>query len=70
MARLVDVARVTGLAKSTVSRAFLHPEMVAETTRTRILEAAKELDFRPSRVARALSTGKTGLIGLVCANAG
>ncbi len=65
MARLADVAREAGIAKSTVSRAFIHPEMVAEATRERIVQVARELNFTPNRAARALTTGKTGLIGLV-----
>ncbi|GAA2284196.1 LacI family DNA-binding transcriptional regulator [Nonomuraea roseoviolacea subsp. roseoviolacea] len=60
-----DVARVAGVAKSTVSRAFIHPTLVAAPTRERIRRIADEMGFRPSRVARALSTGRTGLVGLV-----
>ncbi|GAA0936160.1 LacI family DNA-binding transcriptional regulator [Nonomuraea longicatena] len=62
---MADVARVAGVAKSTVSRAFIHPTLVAAPTRERIRRIADEMGFRPSRVARALSTGRTGLLGLV-----
>ena len=65
MARLADVARAAGVSTSTASRALTRPEMVAEPTRRRVLQAADALRFRYNRAARALTTGRTGLIGLV-----
>lgn len=62
---LADVARVAGVAKSTVSRAFIHPTLVAGPTRERIRRIAEEMGFQPNRMARALSTGRTDLLGLV-----
>jgi LacI family transcriptional regulator, galactose operon repressor len=65
MASLAEVAQAAGVTKSTVSRAFLHPTMVSPPTRDRILRLAEEMGFQPNLAARALSTGRTGLIGLV-----
>ena len=39
---------------------------IAAETKSRIDVAVKELDYRPSFTARALSNGKTRTIGIVC----
>lgn len=39
--------------------------MVASQTRERILAIAKQQGFKPNRAARALTTGRTGTIGLI-----
>jgi Transcriptional regulators len=65
---LSDVAQAAGVDVSTVSlvlnRKPLARRLRAET-RERIEACARELDYRPSRAARALKTGKTGMIGIV-----
>jgi len=58
-----DVARVAGVSKSAVSRAF-NGGLVSEDARARILEAARLLKYRPSLTARSLTTNKSGLIGV------
>ncbi|MFE6752500.1 LacI family DNA-binding transcriptional regulator [Streptomyces sp. NPDC057684] len=65
MATLMDVAHAAGVSKATASRALQRPELVAEPTRLRVLDAAQRLGFHPNAAARALTTGRTGLVGLV-----
>ncbi|MGW5867162.1 LacI family DNA-binding transcriptional regulator [Streptomyces sp. NPDC055239] len=65
LATLLDVARAAGVSKATASRALQRPELVAESTRLRVREAADRLGFHPNAAARALTTGRTGLIGLI-----
>lgn len=60
-----DVARKAGVSVSTVSRALISPDKVAPTTRQRVLAAAATLQYRPSRAARDLATGRTQTIALV-----
>ncbi len=60
-----DVARAVGVSVSTVSRALSGGELVHPETRERVRQAASELGYQPSRVARGLSTGRTGNIGLI-----
>ncbi|NLU70510.1 LacI family DNA-binding transcriptional regulator [Streptomyces sp. HNM0574] len=62
MARLADVARAAGVSAATVSRALSRPDMVSEATRTRVREAADELGYRHHPAARALITGRSGLL--------
>ena len=58
-----DVARLAGVSKSAVSRAY-NGGYVAPDARQRILEAARKLRYRPNPAARALSTNRSRLIGL------
>lgn len=64
-ASVIDVARSLGVAPSTVSRAFNHPERLRPDTVTAVHEAAERLGYVPNRHAQALITGRTGAIGLV-----
>jgi DNA-binding LacI/PurR family transcriptional regulator len=61
---MADVARLAGVSHQTVSR-VLNDGVVAEATRTRVLEAIRLLDYRPNRTARALVTGRTNTIGVI-----
>jgi len=61
---LVDVAQLAGVAPSTVSKAFTDRYSINQTTRNRILEVAKRLDYAPSATGRALALGKTHTIGV------
>ncbi|GAB3660760.1 LacI family DNA-binding transcriptional regulator [Glycomyces tarimensis] len=63
-----DVAREAQVHMSTVSRAFSMPHRLRPETRTRVLEAARRLGYRPSRVARALTTGRTHNLGFIVAD--
>ncbi|NUO61334.1 MAG: LacI family DNA-binding transcriptional regulator [Hamadaea sp.] len=62
---LADVAEACGLSASTVSRALSDPDKVNASTRERVQRIARELGYTPNRVARSLSLGRTGTIGLI-----
>ncbi len=64
---LREVADKAGVTPSIVSRVLNgKPEVrVAEETRARILEAARELDYRPDPYAQALQSGESSTIILV-----
>jgi LacI family transcriptional regulator len=53
---------------STVSRSFSAPQLVNPETRSKVLETAEKLGYRPNRAARALITGRTHNIGLIVAD--
>ncbi|WP_210583252.1 LacI family DNA-binding transcriptional regulator [Streptomyces sp. GESEQ-35] len=65
MVTLADVARAAGVSKATASRALSRPDMVAADTRERVLAAAGAMGFEFNASARALTTGRTGLIGVL-----
>lgn len=62
---LEDIARALNVSKMTVSRAINnHPE-ISPLTRARILETARKMNYRPNQFARALTTNRSYLIGIV-----
>src|SRR5713226_9582284 len=62
---LADIARALSVSKMTVSRAINnHPEIHPET-RARILAAAHRMNYRPNQHARALTTNRSYLLGVV-----
>lgn len=60
-----DVARSAGVSRQTVSRALNDKAEIDGGTKQRVLDAARELDYRPSRFARGLVRQDTTSIGLV-----
>lgn len=60
-----DVARRAGVSVGTVSNVLNRPEIVAESTRDRVLAAINELGFVRNETARQLRVGRGRTIGLV-----
>ncbi|MEM8861087.1 MAG: LacI family DNA-binding transcriptional regulator [Chloroflexota bacterium] len=60
-----DVARAAGVSKQSVSRVINNKGELSSKTRERIQKAIKDLGYRPSRLAQAMKTSQSGLIGLV-----
>jgi Transcriptional regulators len=60
-----DIARIAGVSKSTVSRALNDSPLVGEETKARILSIAKAHSFRPSAIARNLSTRTSKTVAFV-----
>ena len=69
-ATIYDVARVAGVASSTVSRAFSRPSRINAQTVQRVREVAASLGYSPNQTARGLSTGRTGNLAMVVPNIG
>ncbi|MFI7635016.1 LacI family DNA-binding transcriptional regulator [Nonomuraea sp. NPDC049400] len=64
------MARRAGTSTAVVSYVMNNgPRPVAAATRERVLAAAAELGYRPNRIARALRSRTTGVVGLVLADA-
>ena len=59
------MARRAGVSPKTVSNVVNERPVVRPETRERVLEAIKELDYRPSALARGLVTRSRRLIGLL-----
>jgi DNA-binding LacI/PurR family transcriptional regulator len=62
--KLEDVAAVSGVSRSTVSR-VLNGGSVSEDTRRRVLAAMEETGYRPNLAARTLASGRSGVVGVV-----
>jgi LacI family transcriptional regulator len=64
-ATIGDVARRAGVSTATVSRVLAGLGGARTETRERVLEAARELGYRPSAVARSLKLRTTQTFGLI-----
>jgi LacI family transcriptional regulator len=65
---LDDVARAAGVSRSTASRALSGSPLVSAATRAQVEQAAERLDYRINRMASALRSRQSRLIGLVLNN--
>jgi LacI family transcriptional regulator len=65
MVTLQDIADVAGVNKMVVSNALNDTRSVAPATRERIKQIAREMNYVPNLAARALTTGRTGLVALL-----
>ncbi len=63
--RMQDVARLSGVSLSTVSRAINTPEQVSGELRRRIDDAMRTLTYVPNRMAGSLAAKKSRAIGLI-----
>jgi DNA-binding LacI/PurR family transcriptional regulator len=64
--RSVDVARLAGVSRTTVSYVLNGRTDVSipDETRQRVLDAARELNYRPNLAARSLVMGRSGLVSI------
>ena len=60
-----DVARLAGVSRSAVSRAFTPGAYISDETRQRVLDAAAMLNYQPNAIARSLSKQSSRLVGIV-----
>ena len=60
-----DVAREAGVSIATVSRVLNDIDVVNEDTKKKVLDAIKQLGYRPNIVARSLKTQRTKTIGIL-----
>ncbi|MEV0392042.1 LacI family DNA-binding transcriptional regulator [Polymorphospora rubra] len=64
MAGIRDVAKLAGVSTATVTRALRDEASVTAATKAKVRAAALRLDYVPSAAARALSRGRSNLLGL------
>jgi LacI family transcriptional regulator len=62
---IADVARASGVAKSTVSRALNDSSRIGEPTKKRVRAAARRLGYEPNYIARSLTRKRTQTIGVI-----
>jgi DNA-binding LacI/PurR family transcriptional regulator len=62
---ILDVARLAGVSKSTVSNVLRATGRVSAGTRTQVLAAIDELGYRPNVLARNLVRRRTSTLGLL-----
>lgn len=62
---IYDIAQELNITVSTVSRALSGFPAISEATRNAVLATAKKLNYSPNRLASALKSGKTHIIGVI-----
>lgn len=70
-ATIYDVAKLAGVAPSTVSRTFSRPDRVSSRTSEKVLAAARELGYRTAaeiRPDRPVGHPRSNVLGLVVAD--
>jgi LacI family transcriptional regulator len=65
MSTVRAVAKLVGVSPMTVSRVINGAENVKEETRRKVQEAIEQLDYVPNRLARGLTSSRSGTIGLI-----
>lgn len=60
-----DIAERAGVSQATVSRVLSGGAPVAAATRERVLQAMRELDYRPNVVAQDLARGRSRAVGIL-----
>ena len=63
--RLKDIAYLSGLSITTVSKALNDAADISGKTKLRVQEIAKQIGYRPNRAGVRLRTGKTNVISLI-----
>lgn len=61
----IDIARKAGVSQVTVSHVLSGRGRVGEEVRSRVLDIARKLGYRPNAAARAISTGTFGCVALL-----
>src|SRR4030042_4482245 len=60
-----DIARMANVSHTTVSRALNDKSRISSETKKRILDLARDLDYRPDFIARSMVIRRTNTLGLV-----
>jgi LacI family transcriptional regulator len=63
--KIEEIAKLSGVSRSTVSRVLNDDPNVKASTRARVAEMIQRMNYRPNVVARRLASGRTHVIGLV-----
>ncbi|MFB5663474.1 LacI family DNA-binding transcriptional regulator [Alteribacillus sp. HJP-4] len=65
MASIKDVARLSGVSVTTVSRVMNNRGYIGKETRQRVEDAMNQLDYQPNQIARSLQRSQSNLIGVI-----
>jgi len=62
---VADVAQAANVSKATAARVLGGYGIVSDKVHAEVVSAAKALDYRPNELARSMTTGRSGLLGVV-----
>lgn len=69
-ASVFDVAKLAGVSHQTVSRVLNDHPSLRPATRQKVLDAMRALNYRPNAAARALSSSRSRVIGILSTSSG
>lgn len=72
MATLKEISQIVGVHPSVISRVLNDDQTlkIKDSTRKKILQTVKELNYQPNRMARNLKMNKTNMLGIVIPDIG
>ena len=62
---LEQIAKLSGVSRSTVSRVINNDPNVSVVTREKVMQVVKRVNYTPNAAARGLAAGRTHVVGLV-----
>lgn len=62
---IYEIAEELGVTVSTVSRALNNHPAISEVTKKAVLRIAEKLNYRPNKLASALKSGRSNIIGVI-----
>ena len=62
---LEQIAKLSGVSRSTVSRVINNDPNVSEVTRDKVMQIVKRVNYTPNAAARGLAAGRKHVLGLV-----
>lgn len=62
---IVELSKLTGVSKSTISRVINNDPNVSEKTREIVLSAIRETNYKPNAIARGMITGKLPMVLII-----
>lgn len=65
MATIKDVAKLSGVTVTTVSRVLNNRGYISDKTRKKVYDAMEQLDYQPNEIARSLLRKHSNIIGLI-----
>ncbi|MBW8189860.1 LacI family transcriptional regulator [Neiella marina] len=67
MATIYEVSKLAGVSLATVSRVMNQNAYVTDETKKKVLDAMKELDYRPNSAAQSLALNRSDSVGVLVA---
>lgn len=62
---IYDISKKLNISAATVSRALNNNQKISEKTRTLVLKTARDMNYKQNKLAKALKSGKSNIVGII-----